>query len=192
MISLVSIPKVIAVVAGLSAAIAVLLASVTSLTPVDAWKLSAIIEIVVLVFCIWGWRKLWQWVPKLNDWLFPDLNGTWRANIDWVWGDKHGVAEGLVHVNQNFFRLSLELETPKSESQTLSVAVKRDAESNRPMLHYIYRCSPNQSLLEAEPLFDGAAVLLVGLKNNSLLEGNYWTSRATRGHFTFRRVWPTP
>lgn len=31
------------------------------------------------------WRVLWRWIPKLNDWIYPDLNGKWDVTIKSNW-----------------------------------------------------------------------------------------------------------
>lgn len=188
MLGLLPVPKIIAVISGIYALLVFLISQFSPMSFAAVWRLSGLLEIVIFLFLMWGWQKVWKWVPKLNEWVFPDLNGTWDAKIEWVWGVQHGSAEGKVLIKQDFLRLSIELETSKSKSQTLAVATKRDPESKRPMVYYIYRCSTNQSRPQAEPMFDGAAVLFIGQENHSLLEGNYWTSRSTQGHFSFRRL----
>lgn len=45
--------------------------------------------ITVILFWVIGatpvWRKLWQWIPQLNKWVFPDLNGLWLGVQESNW-----------------------------------------------------------------------------------------------------------
>jgi hypothetical protein len=42
----------------------------------------AIVQFIfMLVFITPIWRTLWKWVPKLNEWIYPDLNGDWDVEL---------------------------------------------------------------------------------------------------------------
>ena len=181
--------KVITAIAGIYAAIWVFVASIwEGADAAQALRAAAILEVLLLVFTAWGWRKIWKKIPILNLLLFPDLSGKWEATIVWVKDNDSGQAQGTVHIVQDFFKLSLELTTEISESSTLAVMVKRDPESGRPILHYVYTVRPKQLIPGAEPTYEGAALLKVKHDDYGQLQGNYFTSRSTKGHFSFVRI----
>ena len=192
MISLLPITKLIAWVAGLYASTVVLfyvlvgapgLASLPTIL-----KGVTILNLLLLGLAIGGWRIVWQWIPKLNDWVFPDLNGKWMVNIHWNWGNKSGEKTATAFIKQNLLKVSIELSSDESESETLIVAPHKDAQSSRPGLYYIYR---NVSIAGAAMKQDphiGAAILKISQESNDLLRGNYFTDRSTNGQYTMRRA----
>lgn len=189
MFYLLSPTKIISVVAASYAALLLLLSLIWKEADfLIALKGATLLEILLLVFGLWAWRKLWAKFPALNKWFFPDLNGEWRATIKWVKGEESGEAEGVVRIKQDFFKISIEVDSDNSGSETQAVFAKLDAESGRPMLHYIYTVHPKQVAPDVSPTYQGAALLKVDHRDINRLEGNYFTSRATKGHFSFVRV----
>ncbi|WP_200847294.1 hypothetical protein, partial [Microbacterium sp. 18062] len=158
--------KVISMLAGLYALLAFLVALGMERLGIEVSFLrvfsgAVVIDLGLLFFVYVGWRWIWEKVPRLNQWLYPDLNGTWAASIDWVKDGKTGRALGTVSIKQNFFTLSIEMDAPRSESRTIALSVKKDPESARPLLHYIYEVrekyqSPGQNMV-----YQGAASLVV-------------------------------
>jgi hypothetical protein len=41
--------------------------------------------IVTLILITPAWRLLWRLFPKLNDWIYPDLNGEWDVQGETNW-----------------------------------------------------------------------------------------------------------
>lgn len=193
MFSLLPMTKVISMLAGLYALLAFLVALGMERLGIEVSFLrvfsgAVVIDLGLLFFVYVGWRWIWEKVPRLNQWLYPDLNGTWAASIDWVKDGKTGLALGTVSIKQNFFTLSIEMDAPRSESRTIALSVKKDPESARPLLHYIYEVrekyqSPGQNMV-----YQGAASLVVDVSTYDRLSGNYFTSRESGGHFEFRRT----
>ena len=193
MFSLLPMTKVISMLAGLYALLAFLVALGMGRLGIEVSFLrvfsgAVVIDLGLLFFVYVGWRWIWEKVPRLNQWLYPDLNGTWAASIDWVKDGKTGLALGTVSIKQNFFTLSIEMDAPRSESRTIALSVKKDPESARPLLHYIYEVrekyqSPGQTMV-----YQGAASLVVDVATYDRLSGNYFTSRESGGHFEFRRT----
>ena len=142
----------------------------------------AVLNVALLFVLHFGWRGIWRWVPKLNDWVFPDLNGEWDVRIHWIWKGTSGIATGHAVVKQTLLTFSMELKTARSESETLLAKPKKNAESGRPLIYYIYRNTPKLTTATSEPPHEGAAVLRVGLDSHGLLSGNYFTDRETKGH----------
>ncbi|MDM0079225.1 hypothetical protein QTI17_01340 [Variovorax sp. J31P179] len=161
------------------------------LRPLFAYSGAAVVDLALLAFFCAGWRRLWARMPRLNQWLYPDLNGVWDASIDWVRGEQVGRAVGRVIIKQDFFKISIEMDAERSESRTLALAVKKDPESSRPLLHYIYEVREKYTSPGQNKVYQGAASLVVGAASNDELVGNYFTSRGTGGRFHFCRL-PEP
>lgn len=148
---------------------------------------SAIINILLLTVFYFGWRTLWKKIPSLNRLLFPDLNGEWDVNIDWNWDGKTGKATAKAHIKQDFLKISMEMESDKSSSETLLAKPKKDSESGRPILYYIYRNIPKNINGKVNLPYEGAAILKLDHTNLDCLKGNYFTSRSSSGHYQLTR-----
>ena len=149
---------------------------------------STVLNVVLALAVSWGWRRLWWCFPRLNEFFFPDLEGTWEVDIHWQWDDRQGDVRAQAEIRQTLLRLSISLESPRSVSRTLSVVPKRDPESGLPELHYLYSAEPTQGYEDDNPPHKGAAILRLGLQGRDVLKVNYFTDRASRGHFEMRRA----
>lgn len=136
---------------------------------------------------MFGWRRLWLSFPALNRWVYPDLNGKWKVSIYWKRGNENGTKMASAHIKQDFFRFSMQLVSDESESETLMVKPQKDPESARPILYYIYRNESAQGVQFPQPPHKGAAILKLDINDYNLLKGNYFTDRATSGHFELQR-----
>lgn len=193
MFNLLPITKVVSLIAGLYALLAYLAMLGMEhfgiqLSPLRVFGGAAAVDLAMLFFVYFGWRWIWAKVPDLNRWLYPDLNGEWDASINWVKGDEVGQAIGKVYIKQNFFSISIEVNADRSESRTIALSVKRDPESARPLLHYIYEVREKYTSPGQNMVYQGAASLLVDVVSNDLLGGNYFTSRGFGGRFEFQRA----
>lgn len=193
MFSLLPMTKVISMIAGLYAILAFIVAVGMERLEIQVslfrvFSGAAVFDLGLLFFVYVGWRWIWVKVPNLNRWLYPDLNGMWDASIDWVKDDQTGRASGRVFIKQNFFTISIEMDADRSESRTIALSVKRDPESARPLLHYIYEVREKYTSPGQNKVYQGAASLLVDVVSNDRLDGNYFTSRGTGGRFEFLRV----
>ena len=132
-----------------------------------------------------GWRQVWRWFPALNR-LFPDIGGVWQMRIKWNTKSQSGVVDAEATVRQDFLRVSMEVKSNKSDSQTLIAQPKRDPESGRPILYYVYLVTPQAAGAKSPPYY-GAAILKFSEADGGELSGNYWTSQQTSGHFLLSR-----
>ena len=154
---------------------------------------ATVLNIVLVAVFNYVWRFIWRCIPALNNHLFPDWNGTWDVKIHWQRVGRNGTveAEGTVQaeaeIKQNLLKVSITLQSEKSRSETLSVVPKKHPESSRPELHYLYRAEPTAGYQHDNPAHDGAAILKPDLDSNDFLKGNYFTSRATLGHYEMTR-----
>ena len=156
--------------------------------PGMAFTFASLLQAILFFCCYVGWRKLWSMFPRLNYWLFPDLNGSWIATIKWTRGDESGTVTALARIKQDLLKMSIEVEAPDSDSSTIALVVRRDAESGTPLIHYIYEVIDHQVRMDAQPAYRGGASLKVDISDPKYMRGNYFTSRGNQGHFSFTRV----
>ena len=152
-----------------------------------AFSASTILNVLLAFVFKYAWRSLWRCMPALNDLLFPDWNGTWDVEIHWQWGPKNGTVKAEAEIRQSLLKLSINLQSDRSDSETLSVVPKKHPESARPHLHYLYEATPTAGYEDDNPSHIGAAILRPDLSNNNVLRGNYFTDRATAGHYVMTR-----
>ncbi|GJL65381.1 MAG: hypothetical protein NPIRA05_03520 [Nitrospirales bacterium] len=146
-------------------------------------RYAAAFEALLVVVFLFAWRYLWNLIPALNKWVFPDIGGDWEVEIYWIWDDRKGVKKGVVHIKQTFVSLSMELFTDESESETLVAYPKRNPESGRIHLYYIYRNTPKNIGAKLIQPHIGMAILQFNPMKQIVLEGNYFTDRNTNGRF---------
>ena len=106
---------------------------------------STILSILLYVFFAFAWRGIWRLVPWLNSAIFPDLNGKWDMIIEWNRGEQSGKALATATIRQDFLRISMEVHSKDSDSETLLAQLKKSAESGTPLLFYVYRVFPKRT-----------------------------------------------
>lgn len=195
MINLIPISKIITIIAiSYAAIISVFL---TALDTPDTSILSNIaialkgatgLNFLLILSFSFGWRLLWRMFPKLNHIFFPDLNGKWKMSIHWVSEKDSGIAYATAYIKQDFLSISMEVISKDSESCTLLAKPKKDPESGRPILYYIYRNTPTKKNGNKDTPYDGTAVLKLSHDDCKTLNGNYYTDRLTHGHYELKRA----
>jgi hypothetical protein len=90
MFSLLPMTKVISLIAGIYAILAILVTLGMErlgmpVSPLRVFSGAAVVDLGLLFFVYLGWRWIWVKVPKLNRWFYPDLNGMWSR----VWKGVH-------------------------------------------------------------------------------------------------------
>jgi hypothetical protein len=154
-----------------------------------AFSGSTILNACLLGAFYLGWKKLWAKFPQLNTLLFPDLNGVWDMEIHWERDGKNGVSQARAFIKQDFLKLGMDVEAEDSDSETLIAVPKKDSETGRPLLYYVFLTTPKHRVDTENPEpYKGAAILKVGVDGKDLLRGNYFTSRKSAGHYELRRV----
>lgn len=97
--------------------------------------------------------------------------------------EKSGEVWAAATIKQDFLKLSMEVHSRDSDSETLLAQPKRDAESGRPLLYYIYRVIPKRTQGKNQVPYDRAAILKLLPTDHVGLQGNYFTDAKARGHF---------
>lgn len=150
---------------------------------------SLLLNALLLSLFYFGWRWLWKALPVLNDLLFPDLNGTWDMVVHWEWGDKKGTSRAYATIKQTFLKIGMDVEAEGSDSQTLVAKPKKDEETGRAVLYYVFLTTPkHKANFDEEAPYRGTAILKLSLKGKRILNGNYFTSRKTVGHYEMTRI----
>ena len=150
---------------------------------------SALLHALLLGIFYVGWKKLWNKYPILNQWLFPNLNGTWIMLIHWEWEDKRGTSRAKAVIKQSFLKIGMDVEAEDSDSQTLLAKPKKDSETGRAELYYVFLTTPKHKVgAGSQEPYKGAAILKLSFEGIGKLQGNYFTSRKTVGHYELTRI----
>ena len=187
MISLFPITKIISILGVLYAVLLVLLFSFVQVDKTQnkillAIRYASLFELFLVSIFLFFWRYIWKIIPILNDILFPDMNGDWDIEIHWNWKKKKGIKKGKIYIKQNFIKLSIDLITDESESETLMIQPKKHNESNLLQLYYIYRNTPKVNDKERTASI-GTAILKSDPDKKYFLVGSYFTDSKTKGIF---------
>jgi len=171
---------------------AVLLISQTYST-LDLWSAVKQIPQVISVYAIIGiifTKWLWRW-DLLQGWLIkvPDLQGTWRGELksDWVdpsTGKGIALIPIVLVVRQTFSSIKCTLMTKESTSYSTTADINYVLGGEDLYLTYNYTNRPKATIRDRSAIHDGAAIMKIIKKPQSCLEGEYWTSRKTRGEMT--------
>jgi hypothetical protein len=195
MLSLLPVDRVITVVAVAYAAtillvVAIILTAFPALNPWQtltvAFSGSAALQLLVFLVFNVAWKWIWSAIPALNQSLFPNIEGKWKMIIHWQRGEHTGQVAATAVIRQTLLKLSMEVFSEGSESETLVALPRRDPESGRPLLYYVYRVVPKAGKSDAGHAYEGSALLKLADKNT--LSGNYFTSQSTRGRFSLTRA----
>ena len=142
-----------------------------------------------IFFCLvyFFWEQIWSTFPSLNTILFPNMNGKWKMKIHWQGLGRSGTVDAIAVIKQNLLRISMEVTSTASDSETLMAHPKKDPESGRPVLYYVYRVVPKYSIPNAGHTYEGTAILKFYGTSGAELSGNYFTSMQTKGRFVLTR-----
>jgi hypothetical protein len=169
MIGLLPIGRVIAVISAFYAAAIFLIAAIIwqfSAHPQTTWTVvklaftgATILQFSLMAWFYLGWRTVWRRFPALNRLLFPDIAGVWKIKINWQGLGQNGVVHAEATIKQDFLRISMEVRSPDSDSQTLLALPKRDPESGVSLLFYIYLVVPKAIGSNPRSPYYGSAML---------------------------------
>lgn len=134
---------------------------------------------------MWGW-KIWRgWLIKI-----PNLQGTWTGQLKSDWIDPKTnkllppISAQLI-IKQTLSSLYCELRTQESNSYSIAAQISQDAGGSL-FLSYLYTNRSKIDFRDKSPIHDGATILKINGSPANLLEGEYWTSRKTRGEMKFK------
>jgi len=130
---------------------------------------------------IWRWELLQGWLIKI-----PDLQGTWRGELisDWVnpeTGKSIDPIPVVLVIRQTFSSIKCTLMTKESTSYSTTADINVVSSGEDLYLTYNYTNRPKATIRDRSAIHDGACTLKIIRKPSRSLEGEYWTSRKTRG-----------
>lgn len=150
---------------------------------------STLLNVLLLAIFYFGWKIIWKICPVLNKILFPNLNGTWDMVIHYEWEGKKGTSNAKAVITQNFLKIGMDVEAEDSDSQTLMAKPKKDTETGRAELYYIFLTTPkDKGDIRTNAPYKGAAILKLNLHCNQRMEGNYFTDRGTCGYYELKHT----
>ena len=153
---------------------------------------------IFFIFGKWAWKWVWKVCPKLNDWVFPDLNGRWQGVVTSNWPivqkllpeyeEENNTALSehpiTIDIKQTMFSIHLTMNADDnySSSETIMVVPNKDKQSGTITLYELYQArvlTPKQNDSEGSR---GAGVLTYrkDTDQGELIEGHYWTDRNWR------------
>ena len=141
---------------------------------------------VIFVKWIWRWPIFQGWLIKI-----PDLQGTWRGELksDWINPETHQPIPPIpviLVIRPTFSNINCTLMTKESSSYSTTASINAAVNGEELYLTYNYTNRPKATLRDRSAIHDGAAILKIIKQPERTLEGEYWTSRKTRGDITLK------
>lgn len=129
----------------------------------------------------------WKW-PIFKGWLIPipDLNGKWTGWLKYEREGQERKRQFSANIKQTLFSIIIELETKESSSRNFCGTFDIDKDKHLKDLIYSYMNEPKASLRDRSPIHYGTARLSIN-EDNTLMKGEYWTSRQTKGEMTLKK-----
>lgn len=160
---------------------------------IDLWTAVKQIPQAISIYAIIGvlfTKWVWRWNP-LQGWLIkiPDLQGTWLGELksDWInpeTGKGIDPIPVVLVVRQTFSTIKCTLMTKESTSYSTTADINVVPNGEDLYLTYNYTNRPKATIRDRSAIHDGASILKIIQKPDRCLEGEYWTSRKTRGDMT--------
>lgn len=137
-----------------------------------------IAAIIMAIFNKWAWK--WKWLCWTHDMpvLANKYNGTFISDYD-------GIKRlGEIAIDQTFLKVSILLKTDESSSRSLTASFSKVQSVQ--YLVYTYQNDPRAEIQDRSSIHYGTTML--NISNPMILEGNYYTSRKSRGSMKFEAV----
>ena len=141
---------------------------------------------IIFVKWVWRWSIFQGWLIKI-----PDLQGTWRGELksDWInpeTNENIPSVQVVLVIRQTFSSIDCTLMTQESNSYSTTASINTANNGRDLYLTYNYTNRPRATLRDKSEIHDGAAILKIIKHPERGLEGEYWTSRKTRGDLVFK------
>ena len=156
-----------------------------AITPEFFRPLGTVVGLLVLLlgaFEAYLWRIRW-----LHPWFvrIPYVGGTWRGVLVSLWSDPATgqpppPIEAYVSVSQTFSSIRIRFLTNESNSSLLSGSISPTSDGSYE-ISGVYQNIPRMTVRDRSPIHYGAILLRVIGSPPATLDGEYWTTRGTRG-----------
>ncbi|OHT20061.1 hypothetical protein [Edaphosphingomonas haloaromaticamans] len=180
------------------------------ITPKVTWAILVVQLIITLAIVTPFWRVIWRWCPKLNEWIFPDLNGEWdvightnwnridallkaakgdAALIDMRTGSEDalpplGKFQMRARISQSWLDIEMELWNPQGagpiQESTTLVVEPIRGKRGRHALAYIFEQVNQTDVVSDDAKFRGAVWVTRDRDDPNALCGRMWSDRMWR------------
>jgi len=171
----------------------------------------ALVQLIfTLVFITPIWRVIWRWMPKLSEWIYPDLNGDWDVelqsnsqridvlvnsakgdspSVDFRNGDESvlpplATYKMRAHVRQSWAEIEIELWNPRAEGPIKNsktlIVEPFRGSGGRHGLAYIFEQTNETDVVSDDNKFRGAAWIERDRNDANVFCGRMWTDRMWR------------
>ena len=138
-------------------------------------------------------RILWK-LCIFKHWLvpFPNLNGTWKGEINTTWidpktGERPKPIPAILTIKQSFLTVSCVMRTAEMTSRSLVSNFVLDKQNQLERLIYTYDSNPIETVKERSPEHCGTMSFDIPREpKKNMLTGGYWTGRKTTGTVEMR------
>jgi len=149
-------------------------------------KVVGILVIVLFLFDKWLWK-----FPIIHSFFVPfsDVSGTWNGQIISSWKDeKTGnpiePIDAFLVIYQTYSFINIRMITKESKSDLLSGNIIQNP-AGPEKIAGVYNNIPNLLVREKSPIHFGGLLLEIHTGDNTVLNGEYWTDRGTKGTLHF-------
>jgi len=149
-------------------------------------KVVGMLVIVLFLFDRWLWK-----LPIIHAIFVPfsDVSGTWKGQIISSWKDeKTGNSiepiDAFLVIFQTYSFINIRMITKESKSDLLSGNIIQSP-AGPEKIAGVYDNIPNLSVREKSPIHFGGLLLEIQTGDNTILNGEYWTDRGTKGTLHF-------
>jgi len=150
---------------------------------------SLIVGIVGIILFLFD-KLLWKF-PIIHSLFvpFPDVSGTWRGQIISTWknektGEPIEPIDAFLVIYQTYSSLNIRMITKESKSDLLSGNIIQN-QAGPDKIAGIYNNIPNILVRDKSPIHYGGLLLEIHNGEKTVLEGEYWTDRDTKGTLRF-------
>jgi len=140
------------------------------------------VAFLLVVFDRWLWR-----VQVLHPWFVnvPNIRGVWKGMLFSNWlnpetGETIEPIECFMVIRQTYTTLSMRLLTKESASKVLAAQIVCEPDGIYSVFA-VYTNEPKHSVRDRSPIHFGGLTLHVQGTPPNMLDGHYWTDRATQG-----------
>jgi hypothetical protein len=134
------------------------------------------VTLILLVIERWAWR--WPGVRSVLR--MPDIDGTWRVELESNYAGEGGGEQTIyLVVHQTYSTVVVEVLTARVRSCSDTASLAR--RGPRFILAYVYRAEPEAIRRDGNEPHRGAAELLIETGKQPRFEGDYWTDRGHVG-----------
>tara|TARA_B100000749_G_scaffold119878_1_gene91774 strand:+ start:650 stop:1264 length:615 start_codon:yes stop_codon:yes gene_type:complete len=130
-------------------------------------------------------RRLWALIGRINESVYPDLNGTWQGEITLENGKTIDIR---AVIRQSLLSTEIDIHGETMKSVTLETTPSMEAGQKK--LYYVYRADPKNP---AWPSYSGSTIFDVRRAHGKdvyhlELSGRYFTDRKTVGRIVLRQL----